>query len=100
MHKFYHMMLEAPGLDPTGTEVENALNQFDNWIRYSQNCWIIYTDRDASYLYGKLGSLARSAKGGHIFIVCLDIKNRQGWMPKSLWNWLRENQSASTPIIK
>jgi hypothetical protein len=68
--------------------IEKVLDKALDWVRYAPNCYIVYTSRDVEHWYGRLRDVID--QDDNIFIVELDIKNRQGWLPKSVWEWIRK----------
>ena len=93
--QFYHIMFEAPGMGPSDERLELQLNTALDWLRYAENCWIVYTTSDAKRWYERLGALAKDNKG-HVFIAKFDIGDRQGWMPKSVWDWLKKDREGKS----
>lgn len=72
-------------------KTDELIPKFDlaaNWIRYAPNCWIMYTSRDPDSWYSLLRS--HITDRDWLFIVELNIHNRQGWLPRSVWDWLRD----------
>jgi hypothetical protein len=62
-----------------------------SWYRINSKLWVLYTTKDADALYTRLRSLA--GDDGNLFICKLNTADRQGWMKKAFWNWLREHES-------
>ncbi len=89
MAEFYHIMLDVPGRSPADEEITKIFDRAVHWYRYSNNCWIVYTSSDAAKWYERFSPLVR-ANAGKLFIVKLDLSDRQGWINKSLWDWIRE----------
>lgn len=90
---YYHLMLSLPGIAPTDSRVEDILNKATDWYRYADNCWLLYTGRDASKWYARLKPLV-TAHNGNVLIIHVDPTDRQGWMPRELWQWLRKAQAS------
>lgn len=93
--QFYHIMFEAPGVEPTDPELEKLLNTGLDWIRYTKNCWIVYTTSNAKRWYERLGNFTQEHKG-RLFITRLDVSDRHGWMPSNLWEWLRKDRTDNS----
>ena len=53
------------------------------------NCYLIYTEYDIDSIYRQIKAILDS--DDHIFICEIDLSNRQGWLPKSVWKWIRDN---------
>lgn len=94
MGKYYHMMLTIPRIVPTDSRIEEILNNATDWYRYADNCWLLYTNSDAAKWYSRLKDVV-TVNNGNIFIVRVDVTDRQGWMPKQLWEWLRKDRSST-----
>lgn len=95
MADIYHIFINMPGLKSANPALEQRLNTALNWIRYGEQCWLVHTTGDAAKWYEKLAPIVK-ARGGYLFIVKLDPTQRQGWMPKSVWKWIKDalgNQS-------
>ncbi|MCZ7358136.1 MAG: hypothetical protein O8C66_09470 [Candidatus Methanoperedens sp.] len=60
-----------------------------DWIQYLPNCWIVKTSRGAQKWYERLKPLL--GPKDHIFICKLDLSERQGWLPKWIWEWIQKN---------
>jgi hypothetical protein len=59
-----------------------------DWMRYSPNCWIVYTYVDANDWYARIKP--HVAERDHFLICELNIQNRQGWMDKWVWEWFNK----------
>ncbi|MGH7131146.1 MAG: hypothetical protein ACREJO_04285 [Phycisphaerales bacterium] len=71
--------------------MEKKLNLATDWLRLGDNCWLVYTTGDAAKWYARLGDLVKGYKG-HLFIIKVDPSDRQGWLPKASWKWLKDKQ--------
>ncbi len=89
MAEFYHIYIDAPGLAPDNRELKKKLDLAVDWFRYADNCWLVYTTSDASKWYQRLGELVKS-RNGNLLIIKVDQSERQGWISKKLWEWIRE----------
>ena len=89
MSSYYHIMLSLPGILPTDPAVVKKLDLAVDWFRYAPNCWIVYTSSNAQKWYDRLKPLIE-LHGGNVFIAKLDLTDRQGWISKELWDWLRK----------
>lgn len=63
-----------------------------NWIHPMESFWIVslsdYSIYNADSIYK---ALRRYIDDNDSIMVCkMEISDRQGWMPKSLWDWLNE----------
>jgi hypothetical protein len=85
--RFYHVMLRPkPGVSLD--QVRAKMNLAIDWFYYGENCWILYTTSNAAKWYERLSNLVRP--GGNVFICRLDVSDRNGWINKELWAWLKQ----------
>jgi len=66
--------------------IEKTFNQALDWLRITENFWIVYTNSNAATWQKRL--LKHVQNGGELFICKLDVKDRQGWITKVVWEWL------------
>jgi len=85
---FFHIYLR-PRLGVAPKHVETAINAASSdWIRYDDFNWMIYSKLDVLQLNTQLGPLVKPE--GNLLVLVLDVRDRSGWMPKAVWEWLRE----------
>jgi hypothetical protein len=90
--KFLHVGFSFRGGRPAPTDnIQTVLNKALDWVRYAPNCYILYTTTDVETWYIRLRKVIH--ENDHIFVVELNIENRQGWLPKSVWEWIRKDRS-------
>jgi hypothetical protein len=63
----------------------------EDWLRYSSNCWVLWTDRTAD---GVLRAVRRRlGPDDQVLIAALDIdRDLQGLMDKSVWDWFYKSR--------
>lgn len=87
----FTLLRPADPLDEAQQSIQNVLNRAKDWIRYAPNCWILYTSSDASTWYKRLSKISGIKK--HTFFICeLNITNRGGWLPKGVWDWIKQDR--------
>lgn len=78
------------------TELEPIINGMaDDWLRYSPNCWVLWTSRPASdFLY-----VLRPYIGPNdtVLIAALDMSDRNGWLPQWMWEWIDKRRELGPP---
>ena len=89
MKFFYHVYVKRKN-GVSITNVQDVLNDATDWIRYSDQCWLVYSSINARKWHEKLSGLAKNE--GELFIARLEIDDRQGWMTKSFWDWIRKKR--------
>lgn len=90
--KYLHLGFTFRGGRSAPTQrIQEVLNKARDWVRYAPNCYILYTTADVQTWYGRLRDVIHERD--HILVVELNIENRQGWLPKSIWDWIRRDRS-------
>ena len=89
--RFLHVTFNFKGRSSPTESIESTLDKALDWIRYAPNCYILYTTTDLPTWYSRLRKALR--EDDNIFVVELNIENRQGWLPKSVWEWIRKERS-------
>ena len=80
-------------LDEAQQRIQGELDKATDWIRYAPNCWILYTMRDANSWYTRLCGIP--SMKNHMFFICeLNMLNRGGWLPKSVWEWIKKSRDS------
>ena len=67
--------------------LQASLNSSKGWIRFMQHSYLVKTKHDSRYWYQKLKPLLKD--GEHIFITKIDMEDKQGWLPKTTWDFIR-----------
>lgn len=70
-----------------------SLNEAEDWIKYMDHCWIVKTTRSARETYR---SLKPTLNGSRVFVIKVDMEDRQGWMPTLFWEWLKKPLDSNT----
>lgn len=73
-------------------EVEGKLNLALDWYRYAPNSYVVHTSSSVDKWKARLINFIKP--GGRLLILKLDYSQRQGWMNKDFWEWLRERSKA------
>ncbi|MDF3980453.1 hypothetical protein P3W23_00365 [Luteibacter sp. PPL554] len=87
--QFYAVYIK-PSPDASADTIKEAMNKSLDWYRVSENFWIVYTARNAEVLYKRLKPSVKDP--GRVFISRLDLTDRQGWMAKGFWTWLKKER--------
>ncbi len=76
----------------SSVSVEAMMNELDDWFKYAENSWVVYDEnRNAKDMLAMFRPLAES--GGALFICQLNVQDRQGWMIKRFWDWIKKDRS-------
>lgn len=92
MGKFIHIYIK-PKKDVTKEQIEAKLNLAVDWYRYDDNGYIVYTTSNIDKWQIRLIDLVKN--DGRLFICELQIENRNGWMNKDFWEWLKKRRLKS-----
>ncbi len=80
--------LKFPGRDYT--PLYTAIKSNREWQHPLESCWIVYTSETADDIYNSLKPTLDN--NDLLFISELTPNNRQGWMPKTCWEWLNSKE--------
>ena len=78
--------LKKPDRDYTG--LFEAIKGFDGWWHYLESTWIVKTGDDPNQIWEKLKP--HIDENDNLLIIEAG-KERQGWLPKKAWDWIRNN---------
>ena len=76
--------LRKPGQDYKG--LFDELEASSSWWHYLESTWLIETPADANQLYNRLAK--HLDQGDSILVIQAGI-DRQGWLPKKAWEWIK-----------
>lgn len=88
--EFLHIGFRFAGA-PKVTELEPTFSQAIDWLRYAPNCWIVYTTSSAEVWSQRLKP--HLGEKDLFLIIRLDLRERQGWMSKMVWDWIDKYRS-------
>jgi hypothetical protein len=71
-------------------EIQSVLNKARDWVRYAPNNYILYTTSDVEVWYNRLKKVIH--EDDSVFIVEINIENRQGWIPGKVWDWIKKDR--------
>jgi len=89
MATFYHIYIK-PKEGISLEDVEKKMNLALDWFRYDRNCYVVYSTSDTDKWLERLKPLFYPK--GRVFISELNIRNRNGWMTKDFWDWLKKKR--------
>ncbi|MCK4842204.1 MAG: hypothetical protein KAT04_10030 [Methylococcales bacterium] len=89
MASYYSIYISTKkGID--ADKVEDKMDLALDWFRLNTSYWVVYTSSDANKWQERLQPLVEP--GGNLFICRLDTTDRQGWISKEFWKWLKEKR--------
>jgi hypothetical protein len=90
-----HIAVAFKGV-PRSAEIEKTLDMALDWMRYAPNCWLVYTNSSPQKWFERIHLAVKPDES--VFIVKVDIKQRQGRLPKWAWDWMNQpRERRDTP---
>lgn len=87
--RFLHVGIAyGSGLPRPPEEFDVVFDKAFSWCRYSDTTWILWTNTSARVWTDRVRQHLRS--GDHVLVVALDMSERQGWLPRWVWDWIRD----------
>jgi len=86
--EFLHISFDFKG----AVDHDALKKKFDlaiDWIHYLPSCWIVYTTSSVQKWHERLKPLL--GPRDLMFICKIDIKQRYGWLPKWVWEWMQKH---------
>ncbi|MFA6459449.1 MAG: hypothetical protein WCV79_03605 [Candidatus Paceibacterota bacterium] len=86
------ILLISYNLNNTGKDYSsfyNTIKSADSWWHYIKSIWMIKTTLGVDEWNERLH--AQMAPGDHLLIVDVTNQNRNGWLPKDAWKWIKDN---------
>lgn len=71
-------------------ELEDIFEQAKDWIRYSENCWIVYTSVNPQKWFDRIREIV--SEKDSVLILEINPVGRKGRMSKVVWNWFRKER--------
>ena len=90
MSNFYSIYISVKD-SITTEQVKNEMDKALDWFRLDKNCWIVYSTSEIDKWMARLKKLVEPE--GSLFICKMDITDRNGWMTKEFWEWLKKDRS-------
>jgi hypothetical protein len=95
MAKFLHVSFNFEGRDPPTDAITKVFNKATDWVTYAPNCWIIYSTKpDASTWYQRIRAVLD--EDDSVFVVEINLENRQGWLPTYVWDWIQKDRQKKS----
>jgi hypothetical protein len=91
--RFLLVSFNFEGREPPYAKIQESLNNAIDWVRYAPNCYLLYTTTDVPSWYSRLKEIVHADDS--IFVVEINLTNRQGWLPKMVWEWIAKDRSGS-----
>jgi hypothetical protein len=89
VNKYLHVSFNFKG-KPKVKELETTFDKAADWVRYAENCWIIYTHETVNIWADRLNKLI--GKDDTVLIIEMGTLYR-GWMEQSVVDWLSKRRN-------
>jgi hypothetical protein len=98
LYSFLHLAVHFEGSQsPDRNAIELVLNRAKDWYRYTPNCWLILTSKDAETWYKRLNDDVPGMRNHTSFFICeVNIRNRAGWIRQEVWDWIAKSRKLIT----
>lgn len=93
MAKFYVISYDLKQQGQDYASLYEAIKSYEEWKHPLESTWLIYTESSADEISERLRREGRMDSGDFLFVCRLDTADKQGWMPKSVWDWFRQHNS-------
>lgn len=80
--------LRKPGQNYT--PLYDAIKAYGDWQHPMESLWAVYAGGDADSISDNLRK--HLDDNDCLFVARLADRDRQGWMPRSFWEWLKDKE--------
>ncbi|MGC2411464.1 MAG: hypothetical protein WA459_02060 [Stellaceae bacterium] len=94
--RFLHISFSFWDGDNRVSQLKPIFKKALDWCRYAPNCWIVYTSSSAERWYERLRPFISDEDC--LFIVEINLDERQGWLSRSTWDWLDKDRSKREKV--
>jgi|ERR1700733_13979375 hypothetical protein len=87
--RWIHVSFSWPsGANPE--QVESLFNKATDWVKYSRNCWLLYTGLDLEVWAKRVRALPGMEKQNVFVMEVDDPHTAEGFLPDWIWDKLYE----------
>jgi len=72
--------------DPKIEQLQPIFDKASDWMRLMPYCWLVWTSTSMETWYGRVRKIIKDED--EVFIAPVDAKDAQGWISKSVWDWI------------
>jgi hypothetical protein len=90
MKTFLHLTVSPSDYD-LRLLIQAKLDKAADWLRYSPECWLIYTSQPAKVWYERLTEIS-DIKERSLLVCEVNLSNRAGWIKQSVWDWIKKQR--------
>lgn len=95
MSQAHFIILNAAFKDAVDDDkLTKVLDKGLDWVRIMPGCWLIWTTSSADRWYSRLREFSRP--GNRISIFAVDAEDRSGFLPKSIWAFIRSKTDETS----
>jgi hypothetical protein len=88
VRKLYIVVIRWGGFAKNRDEMAPIFNQIGEWLYFSVDSWVVYTEKNSMQIYGILTSILTTADYELIFEIVPG--SRFGFAPEWLWKWIED----------
>jgi hypothetical protein len=77
--------------DPKIDQLKPIFDKASDWLRIMPYSWLVWTSISMESWYGRVRKVMTDED--EVFIVPVDAKEAQGWISKSVWNWISKERT-------
>lgn len=90
---YVHISFHLAGIDALTAShfIQPIINLAEDWLKYAENCWIVWGDLTATEWYQKFSPI-EALKPCSILVVSMERWNVTGQLPQWAWDWLNKNR--------
>lgn len=93
IYHFYHIGISFP-LGTRTNAIDYVLNNIinDDWVRYSANTWIVWSQKSAHDIYLMLSPHLNQTE--QVLVFPIDANNRYGFASQWIWQWIDSKRTS------
>jgi hypothetical protein len=94
--EFLHIAFGFHG-KPKVDELEPVFNKALDWMRYTNDCWLVWTTSTPQQWYQRLKPHLAEEDSCLITTIDLSRGKRSGQLSNWQWQWIKKDRQKSTP---
>lgn len=99
-NRFYIISYDLKNEDKDYTSLYSAIKSLGEWQHPIESAWIVNTSMNAEQIVRILHSDNNMSDNDLLFVCQLKIGDRNGWIGKPVWEWIREIEENETEISR
>lgn len=98
--RFYVITYDLKNEDKDYMPLYDAIKSLGKWEHPIASTWIVNTSMNAEEISRKLHSDNIMSDNDILFVCQLKIGDRNGWMGKSVWDWIRKIEESESEVSR